>query len=453
METSDLTQGALQQLLQSYNPDERKNALERRQQAQAQHLSVLNEPMPDQGPINRMVNDYLTRYAKQPNRPSASAIAAIGAEGASGQKAAENQLLRRQQSAEQEAKYAGEAVKESDAFGRGVMGLIGRKSLGGQPSPEQLRTIYTGLRNEGAQVAKGYDFESATQREEFIEQYANRGMQNYIDNFATQPTGPRGVQPGQPPVSAQITPSQLTTQPSQPLQIPGTQISQPVVNPSMSPPPRNKPEEERKKIFATKTEENAVKDYEENIKPAASMADNMLQSLSIVKQIPRTQDMFAPYREQLGAAMDAIGMDGKMVREAQSLQQIRPILAKIANDRLLLAKGVQTEGDAQRAYNEFLKISDTQKAADFMYAWTEELANRAKFKNSVYRQSAQEEGTWGKGSEWWNKTDYANTAPVAILNGKPWTYSNWRDAFTKANPDASASDVISEWNRLSRKGK
>ena len=163
--------------------------------------------------------------------------------------------------------------------------------------------------------------------------------------------------------------------------------------------------------------------------------------------------MFAPYREKLGSAMSAIGLDGKMVNEAQNLQQVRPILAKIANDRLLMAKGVQTEGDAQRAYNEFVKITDTQAAADFMYAWTEELANRAKFKNNVYRQSAESEGTWNKGQDWWNKTDYAKTAPVAILNGKPWTYTKWRDAFAKANPDASHTELINEWNRLARGGK
>ena len=168
----------------------------------------------------------------------------------------------------------------------------------------------------------------------------------------------------------------------------------------------------------------------------------------MVRQIPRTQDMFAPYREKLGSALNALGMDGAMVKEAQSLQQVRPLLAKIANDRLLMAKGVQTEGDAQRAYNEFVQITDTQQAADFMYAWAEELANRAKFKDQVYKLSGKEKGTMREGSNYWNQTDYAQAAPVAILNGKPWTFTAWRNAFVKANPDAGVSDLLSTWNGL-----
>lgn len=187
--------GQIQALLGNYgvSPEERKKTIERRDLAQQQYLGVLQEPMPDQGAINRMVNDYLMRYAKQPNQPAASAIAAIGAEGQRSQEMAQNQLLRRQLAAEQEAKMAGEALKEADLFAKGLLG--GKLGIGKQPSPEQLRTVYTAARNEGAQIAKDYKFESAEQREQWIENYANRGVQNYIERFAVQPLGPRGEQP------------------------------------------------------------------------------------------------------------------------------------------------------------------------------------------------------------------------------------------------------------------
>lgn len=213
------------------------------------------------------------------------------------------------------------------------------------------------------------------------------------------------------------------------------------------------PEAERRKKFAVGGEETALKEYAEEIAPAAKQAISMLQNVQMLKQIPRTQDAFAPYREQLGSVMDAMGLDGKMAREASNLQQVRPLLAKIANDRLLLAKGVQTEGDAQRAYDEFIKITDTQKAADFMYAWTEELANRAKFKDELYRASAAEQGTWQRGKDYWQRSDYAQTAPVALLNGRPWAFSDWRSRFLEQNEDATIQDAIQEWNRLTKGGK
>lgn len=213
------------------------------------------------------------------------------------------------------------------------------------------------------------------------------------------------------------------------------------------------PEAERRKKFTVGGEETALKEYAEEIAPAAKQATSMLQNVQMLKQIPRTQDAFAPYREQLGSVMDAMGLDGKMAREASNLQQVRPLLAKIANDRLLLAKGVQTEGDAQRAYDEFIKITDTQKAADFMYAWTEELANRAKFKDELYRASAAEQGTWQRGKDYWQQSDYAQTAPVALLNGRPWAFSDWRSRFLEQNENATIQDAVQEWNRLTKGGK
>lgn len=66
-----------------------------------------------------------------------------------------------------------------------------QRSLGG-PTPEQLRTVYTSARNEAAQIAKDYQFPSAEARSAWIEQQAMATTENYLQNFATQPLGPRG---------------------------------------------------------------------------------------------------------------------------------------------------------------------------------------------------------------------------------------------------------------------
>jgi hypothetical protein len=63
---------------------------------------------------------------------------------------------------------------------------------GSGPSPEQVRTVYTSARNEAAQIAKDYQFPTAEARSTWIEQRAMGTTLNYLQNFATQPIGPRG---------------------------------------------------------------------------------------------------------------------------------------------------------------------------------------------------------------------------------------------------------------------
>lgn len=215
---------------------------------------------------------------------------------------------------------------------------------------------------------------------------------------------------------------------------------------------RDQAEAARAKASAVGEEEAAIKDYNDNILPASKAAENTLNNVSMLRQIPRTQGAFLPYKAQVGSILEALGIsDNKLVREANSVQEMRPILSKIANDRLLLAKGVQTEGDAQRAFNEFVKITDTEKATEYMYTWASELARRAQMRDQVSQQSYKDTGSRRSQNEYWGMTDYAKTAPVAILNGRPWGFSEWRDKFLKSNPTATLRNAIDEWNKLVRR--
>ena len=216
---------------------------------------------------------------------------------------------------------------------------------------------------------------------------------------------------------------------------------------------RNPAEEARRKVFAEENEKAAVQHYAKDIVTGSDVAESTLNNLSILRQVPRTQDALAPWREKLGSVVNALGLKGDLVKEAEGLQSVRSILTKIANDRLVLAKGVQTEGDAQRAFEEFAKIDDTQAAADFMYAWSEELAHRAKAKRVAYDQAKEETKSHQNGDKYWQKTDYAQAAPVALLpdgrgGSKAWSFTEWKNKFAAANPDASNKDVITQWNNL-----
>lgn len=271
---------------------------------------------------------------------------------------------------------------------------------------------------------------------------ANRATGSSPAGFASSDTR----QPPTAPVGEQGIPRSAPTAPG---------------NPTALAPAQNVPltyldrvDQARLKEMEIESEKAGVKEYNEEIVPAAKAAENTLNNLSAIRQIAITPGALAPLKEKVGSWMEALGMDNSLVRQAQGIQEIRPILSKIANDRLLLAKGIQTEGDAQRAFNEFMQITDTQKAIDFMLAWSQELANRSKTKQDVYDVAKQETKSRQHGSKYWGMTDYSQAAPVAILNGRPWTFTEWRDKFIKANPDAMDQDktlAIKEWNKLARR--
>lgn len=464
----------VQSLLQR-SIEERQPVVERRNQANQNYLGVMNMAAPDVGPVNRMVSDYLKRYGADPMKRGWDAMAqAIGGETENVQKMNMLQLQRAQAAAQEEARQADDALKDEDAYATKFIAGSKVAGMGKPPSPEQLRTVYTSARNEAAQIAKDYNFNSAAERSQWIEEQANSAVQNYLNNFATQPLGPRGLpNAGQNPATAApqpITPemfnpyAQQAQQPGQAPQAPATPAAAPNVArpaPNVQPVLRDKAEEERKKTYATGMEESSIKDYEENVRIPAAQADGMLKSISVLRQIPATMDAFAPYREKVGAALDALGMDGTLAREARDIQQMRSVLTKLTNDRLLLAKGVQAKDDAQRAFDEFVKIGDTKQAADFMYTWAEELANRAKFKDAVYRDAAKTSGSMGNGGDAWENTDYAQTAPVAILppsKSHPsqfWSFTDFRDTMMKSprNKGISLREVINMWNDIARKGK
>ena len=440
---TDLIQGELQKLLQDYrqryDPRTSQQQIQARNQAVGQVSNLVNQPIESPDNFQQIMNNYLANY--RPGQSSSGMVRAVGQGNlATDQRAVADRAARIKEQSDLAGLNSG-MVKEDDAAVRNMLAMgktLGRNAANRpvvkmdkdgnmvvfDPSTQETKVVHSSQRGEYQRIwTKAYQA-AVDEGMDSPEEYAHQTASNLLGTTAK--LGPQTPnQAGIPSVATGENPASIQY--------------------------KDRPEEKRKEAFKVEGEKSALKDYEENVRTPAQSADSMLQTIGMVRQIPRTQDAFAPYREQLGSAMNALGMDGKMVQEAENLQQIRPLLAKIANDRLLMAKGVQTEGDAQRAYNEFIKISDTQKAADFMYAWTEELARRAKFKDQVYRGASEKEGTMSKGKDWWESTDYSKTAPVAILNGRPWGFTQWRDSFLKANPSASVADAIEQWNDLTRK--
>lgn len=231
----DLTQGALASLLGNYDPEERSNLLKSRTQAYDKYQQVVDQPVPDAGPVQRMVSNYLSRYGQSPTASFAALARGLGDTSNQTQQILEANQERQRQAAEFGVKRAEEALRESDAFSKNLF-ASNRQGVGKAPTPEQLRTVYTSSRNEAAQIARDYTFPDAESRSAWIENRANLSVKNYIQNWATQPTGPRGEgdQEEGAPQAPQVGMAQRPQAPVQPQapqqpQRPGMSIQRPGV--------------------------------------------------------------------------------------------------------------------------------------------------------------------------------------------------------------------------------
>ncbi len=191
--SDDLTSGVLNGLLGNFDPEQRRKLLDARERAYQDYDQIMSQPLPDPGPVNRTVENYLMNYGQNPNRSFSALAQALGQAGGQARQLQMQNMERQRQAAEFRLKRANEDLKEDDQFSK-LFTDGGRGGSGKGPTPEQVRTVYSSARNEAAQIAKGYTFTSAEAQSQWIESQANKAVQNYIDKWATTPLGPRGLQ-------------------------------------------------------------------------------------------------------------------------------------------------------------------------------------------------------------------------------------------------------------------
>jgi hypothetical protein len=226
---------ALQQLLLSrvHQPDQMTQLTDARKSALGRVQDAMRaDPYGNYTPTEESAYTWVSNIGK--TSPIAALASGIGAGGAmikdmNAKKMANN--VGAEKLGYEDAKYD-ETQADKEFSG---IGSLMKSGVGKQPSPEVLKTVYNGLRNEAAQMSKGPSFEGKTPAEigKFIEDYANRGMQNYLNNWSSQPTGPRGI-PDVPPVPA-VTPAPTNVAPAPGVQaapgesapLPSTPLQQP----------------------------------------------------------------------------------------------------------------------------------------------------------------------------------------------------------------------------------
>lgn len=206
-EQLDYLRSMREQYNQRYNPEQQQQYLSQRNNLVDQAQKIVETPtMPQLGSIDTMFNEYLSKYA--PGQQFNSLMHAIG----------NTDQLMRQREAQNRAQGLAERstvinmrekqIGEEDRLLRDqLMSARLGASVAGKPvSPEQLKTVYNNAMNHYAQIAKDMDFtkldpnDPGGARSRWILEQTDAAVKNYIEKFATQPTGPRGVEePSQQP--------------------------------------------------------------------------------------------------------------------------------------------------------------------------------------------------------------------------------------------------------------
>ena len=365
--------------------------------------------------------------------------------------------------------------------------------------------MHNNLRNEAAQVAKDYNFNTPQEREQWITEYTNRGITNYLENFATQPLGPRGAKPEAD--EPQVTQPQVTQAPGRaqtaarnigliqtelqrpenqsgerftilqeelareqalldqaPTQTPTASMSggkaaeQPraattvpaatsnaTVSSGVQPTKRNIPFEEASKQGAKEMASAYVKDYEALQQEAAAAAQQKAAFDALQKIKPNT-GLFANTEQVVGSLFSALGQDpnSPTIQNAMKTRSAEQILSQLTNASLKAEKGVQTKTDEVRIYKEFPKTSDFQKVWDFSVKLGQERAQRKLDQRDYFESvAAQNNGIPIGARRKWDQ-EMQGDPITQYLGGKLIFRSDFIKAYNNKYPDLGTEGAVAK---------
>ena len=194
----------------------------------------------------------------------------------------------------------------------------------------------------------------------------------------------------------------------------------------------------------------ASKYYNEEFMPAVESAQGLAQASKQLLAMNLPFGKLANVKELLGGVAEALHIDSTVVDQAARLQTARPILKEMQNAVMLAAKGVQTEGDAQRAIDQFVRLDDTPQAAKQIARIAEATGYMADLANRYSQQYASENNDQMRGMRSsWNSYRKQNL-PMFKINPKtkkPIYLNEWVKAVQ--NKGGSEAEALRDWASLS----
>lgn len=504
-------QGVLQSLLGRYDPEARQKAVERRDVAQETYGQSLNQPMPDTGPINRMVSDYLTRYAANPNQFAAIAGAA-GSEAGRTQAMTLAQQKRLEHAASEEARMAEAALKaEDDRAGKFL--ALGKGGLKGSspvvkmdkdgnmvvhdPMSGSTKVVHSSQAGQYQRIWTEAYKNASSEGMENPEQYAHGVASNVL---GISPNAIKPIQPGAEKPSGSVAPVIGAELPSAKPQVPAQEtFTAPTTgmspaqeqaairkmqanlrikdDPNASPAavaraieilqsmggqvPSTTPQAPtiayRDKPAAALAEGEAKgvaaargKEYEA-VQMAGSAAETQLQAFNTLEKIKPNTNAAANAQEHVAGLFNALGADpnSPMIQNAIKNRESNQILDQLRNASLKAENGVQTKSDEDRIGREFPKTTDFSKAWDFGLKLGKERALRAQERLAYYDSNVAGTSNVGGARSSWNR-EYAGDPITQYLGGKLIFRNDFINSYVRKYPDAGREGAIAEWRELEK---
>lgn len=284
----------------------------------------------------------------------------------------------------------------------------------------------------------------------------------------TRPAPQPAAAPATPP-AAQATPlpGKVATPPSDGSAAPGASkfagFALPV---AVTPPavPRGALRDPNAEKVATKgkgaSAELMAKYYVDDVVKGADAAREILQATKQLASMELPSGAIKTWTiEKLGPMADAMrqagmGDTGPILRQSIAMNSAQPIIEKMRQSILQLAKGVQTEGDADRALAQIANMKSPKEAFQAMLKLQAALAQRGIDRQGLFDEyGSANNGLYTGAPQRWQA--YSAATPLFAKNsrGELKYEPDYIDAYVKKFPKEGRAAAVAAWREEAGRGK
>lgn len=183
----------------------------------------------------------------------------------------------------------------------------------------------------------------------------------------------------------------------------------------------------------------ALQDWQEHVLPGVHSGEALVSAASTLDQLDPYVGPISGLVEGLGKVGSVLGLpdNNRLVSAAANISTASKVVEELRNGIMLKAKGVQTEGDAQRALQQIANLKDVREAFEAAKAYMRGIGQRHIDKGEFYNNYAEMNAGQATGAN----TEWARNAMgiplfvrVKFADGKPGflTYKEFIEQHVKA---------------------
>ena len=181
----------------------------------------------------------------------------------------------------------------------------------------------------------------------------------------------------------------------------------------------------------------------------ATASDDILQNLDQLSAMDLQTGALEPWKARFASVAHGFGLTrfADQISKIETVEGFRSISNRMVNAMLNLAKGPQTEGDAQRARETQAQLGNTQLGNKFIIALARSSAMAAKELAAFIDDRRAEGMRIGQARREWRK--YANFPRISPTrkdaDGLPVFFFDFKNYARKTNPSYSDADIVEAW--------